>query len=237
MADRLYALTIAGGRGERLKPLTDSLPKPMVPLNGRPMIAYQVDWMVSQGVTDIVFLCGYLGEKIQGYFGDGSRHGFAAHYSYEDQPLGRGGAVRKGLSLVPRQAEYVVVTNGDNVTNQPLDELVDLHRHRRAMATMMLVPFPSQYGVVQSDDDGMVMEFIEKGRLPFWINAGVYVFAREIESRLPKVGDHETTTFQDLAAERRLAALKSNARWLTVDSPKELREVSEALKSGMLAGQ
>ena len=78
LSDRLYALTIAGGRGERLKPLTDTVPKPMVPLNGKPMLAYQVDRLLYNGVTDIVFLCGYLGEKIQEYFGDGSAFGFRA---------------------------------------------------------------------------------------------------------------------------------------------------------------
>ena len=234
LSERLFALTIAGGRGERLKPLTDSVPKPMVPLDGRPMLSYQVDQLMKNGVTDVVFLCGYLGEKIEEYFGDGSRFGFNAHYSYEDKPMGRGGAVRKGLGLVPPGEELVIVTNGDNVTTQPLDELVALHRKLNAMATMMLVPHPSQYGVVESDDQGHVTRFVEKGPLPFWINAGLYVFSREIEDRLPVVGDHETSTFQELAAERKLGALRSNALWMTVDSPKELREVEERLRAGVL---
>lgn len=234
MPDRLFALTIAGGRGERLKPLTDTLPKPMVPLNGRPMLAYQVDRLLYNGVTDIVFLCGYLGEKIEEYFGDGSAFGFRAHYSHEDHPMGRGGAVRKGLELVPRGEELVIVTNGDNVTTQPLNALIDRHRKLDAMATMMLVPHPSQYGVVESDAEGHVTRFVEKGRLPFWINAGVYVFSREIDSRLPETGDHETSTFQELAAEGKLAALQSEALWMTVDSPKELREVEDRIRSGDL---
>jgi NDP-sugar pyrophosphorylase family protein len=231
LSENFYALAIAGGRGERLKPLTDSVPKPMVPLNGRPMIAYQVDWMLSQGVTDVVFLCGYLGEKIQEYFGDGKRFGFNAHYSYEEQPLGRGGAVRKGMTIVPKSSRTVLVTNGDNVTDQPLSEMLDLHRSRKALATMMLTPYPSQYGVVETDGAGMVTQFVEKGRLPFWINAGVYLFDRSLEKRLPEVGDHETSTFQELAKERRMAALKSKALWMTVDSPKDLREVEAKLNS------
>ena len=206
----------------------------MVPLNGRPMLSYQVDRLLANGVTDIVFLCGYRGETIEGYFGNGSEFGFRARYSFEDKPLGRGGAVRKGLAMVPASEELVVVTNGDNVTTQPLDELIALHRKLGAMATMMLVPQPSQYGVVESDPEGRVTRFVEKGPLPFWINAGLYVFSREIETRLPKIGDHETSTFQELAAERRLAALKSNALWMTVDSPKELREVEEKMRAGVL---
>ena len=229
MSERFYALTIAGGRGERLKPLTDNLPKPMVPVNGRPMLSYQVEWMRSQGVTDIVFLCGYKGEKIQEYFGDGRKFGIDAHYSFEDEPLGRGGAVRKGLSQVPADAGTVLVTNGDNVTDLRLSDLMEIHRDANALASMMLAPYPSQYGIVETDDTGMVTQFVEKGRLPFWINAGVYLFERSIEKLLPEVGDHETSTFQELAAQRKMAALKSDALWLTVDSPKDLREVEALL--------
>jgi NDP-sugar pyrophosphorylase family protein len=82
----------------------------------------------------------------------------------------------------------------------------------------------------------MVTQFVEKGRLPFWINAGVYLFDRSLEKRLPEVGDHETSTFQELAKERRMAALKSKALWMTVDSPKDLREVEAKLNSAAKIG-
>ena len=99
---------------------------------------------------------------------------------------------------------------------------------------MMLTPFQSQYGVVEVGESDMVTTFVEKGRLPMWINAGIYVFAREIEDLLPEVGDHETTTFPMLAAEGRLAALRSESTWFTIDSQKELREVSDRLRAGSL---
>jgi len=231
----MYALTIVGGRGERLKPLTDTVPKAMVPVNDRPLLSYQVEWMRAQGVTDVVFLCGYLGEKIVEYFGDGSAFGIRAHYSHEETPLGRGGAVRQGLSFVPREESRVVVTNGDNVTNERLSRLLDLHEQRDALGTLMLVPFQSQVGVVSVDDRSMVTEFVEKGSLPVWINAGVYVFSREIGELLPEKGDHETTTFPALAAQGRLAALKSDALWMTVDGPKDLSECEEAIRSGEMS--
>jgi NDP-sugar pyrophosphorylase family protein len=225
----LYALTLVGGRGERLKPITDTMPKAMVPLNGRPIIEYQVRWMQSQGVTDVVFLTGYLGEKVEEHFGDGSVFGINAHYSHEESALGRGGAIRKGMSLVPLDEYPVLVTNGDNVTDLDLGLLMDRHDSTGALATLMLTRYPSQFGVVEVGDDDLVEGFVEKGMLPIWINAGVYLFDRAIESMLPEIGDHETSTFPELVAQRKLAALRSDALWVTVDGPKELREAGEQL--------
>ena len=234
MSERFFALSIAGGRGERLRPLTDNRPKPMVEINGKPIIGYQVDWMRAQGVTDVVFLCGYKGEMIQQYFGDGSEHGITAHYSFEDSPLGRGGALKQGLSQVPADAKNVLVANGDVITNQPLAPIAELHEKSSAMGTMMLVPYPNQYGVVESDDQSVVTKFIEKGGLPFWVNAGVYLFDRQIESLLPDIGDHETTTFQDLAKQGKLSAYHSEMAWTSIESPKDLSDITDQIRDGRL---
>jgi NDP-sugar pyrophosphorylase family protein len=201
----------------------------MVPLNGRPIVEYQVRWMQSQGVTDVVFLTGYMGEKVEEHFGDGSSFGITAHYSHEDSPLGRGGAIRKGMSLVPDDEERVLVTNGDNVTDLDLDLLIDRHVSTGAIATVMLTRYPNQFGVVEVGDDDLIEGFVEKGSLPIWINAGIYIFERTIESMLPEVGAHETSTFPELVTQRKLAGLRSDAMWLTVDGPKELREAGEQL--------
>ena len=206
----------------------------MVEINGKPIISYQVDWMRAQGVTDVVFLCGYMGEMIQSYFSDGSKYGITAHYSFEDSPLGRGGALKQGLSMVPANAKNVLVANGDVITNQPLEPIAELHENSGSMGTMMLVPYPSQYGVVESDDQDIVTQFIEKGNLPFWINAGVYLFDRQIESLLPDIGDHETTTFQDLAKQGKLSAYKSKMMWTSIESPKDLSDITDQIRDGNL---
>ena len=235
MNNRFYALSIAGGRGERLRPLTDDRPKSMVEIDGKPIIKYQMDWMKSHGVTDFVFLCGYKATVIQNYFGDGSQHGITAHYSLEDSPLGRGGALKQGHHMIPENIETVLVANGDVLTNQPLGPIMKLHERSGAMGTIMLVPYPSQYGVVESDDQNVVTHFIEKGRLPFWINAGVYIFNREIEQLLPDVGDHETTTFQDLANDGRVAAFHSNMVWSSVENQKDLQDLADQIREGRLS--
>ena len=234
MSDHFFALTIAGGRGKRLRPLTDNRPKPMVEINGKPIIGYQVDWMRAQGVTDVVFLTGYMGGMIQDHFGDGSEYGINAHYSMEKTPLGRGGALKQGLSLVPKDVDNVLVANGDIITNQTLKPIEKLHKESGAIGTMMLVPYPSQYGVVESNDQNVVTNFIEKGSLPFWINGGVYLFDRQIETMLPDIGDHETSTFQDLTKNGRLSVYRSDMVWMSIESPKDLTDITAQINVGNL---
>lgn len=232
----MYAMILAGGKGERLRPLTDNIPKPMVPLCGRPILAYQVDWLKEGGVSDVVFLAGYCWEAIQDYFGDGRRFGIRAHYSVEDSPLGRGGAIRKGFPLVPAGEESVVVLNGDIITGEKLSAVVDCHRQKKNpdpshLATIMVVPMVSPYGLVEVGPGDDVVGFREKVEMPHWVNAGIYIFDRRIEGELPELGDHETGAFPRLARGGRIAAHKSRAFWRSVDSFKDLREAEEYLSS------
>ena len=231
----MYALILAGGMGERLRPLTDALPKPMVPLHGKPILAHQVEWLKSAGVTDVVFLAGYRWEAIQDYFGDGAEFGIRVHYSVEDTPLGRGGAIRKGLVLVPETEQSVVATNGDVVTREALTSILDRHLEEIKanpdhLATIMVVPMVSPYGLVDVDEGDEVVGFREKVEMPHWINAGVYILDRRIYSDLPEIGDHETETFPGLAREGKISAYKSRAFWRSVDSFKDLREAEEHMQ-------
>jgi len=222
----VYALIIAGGEGERLRPLTSDRPKPMIEVAGKPILEYQVRWLARQGVSDAVLLCGYKAEVIQRHFGDGSRFGLAVHYSLEEEPLGRGGALKLGARLLPADEDAVIALNGDILTNQPLAPLLRLHRRKNATATVMLTRLRSPYGVTRLDSSGRITAFDEKPLLPHWINAGLYVVTREFLRRLPDRGDHETTTFPELAAEGRLYGYRSRAYWRTVDTFKDLTEAA-----------
>ena len=233
----MYALILAGGRGERLRPLTDTLPKPMVPLGGKPLLWHQVRWLMDAGVTDVVFLAGYRWEAIQDFFGDGTAHGFRAHYSIEDEPLGTGGAIRKGLSLVPHEEECVIATNGDIITSESVTHIIDMFQRKRRInpglqGTILVVPFLSPYGLVDVNAEDNVGGFREKVDLPHWINGGVYVLARSIEEWMPEIGNHENSTLPALAAEGKLGAFRSRAFWRSVDSHKDLREAEEFLSGG-----
>ena len=188
------------------------------------------------GVTDVVFLAGYRWDVIKDYFGDGHEFGIRAQYSVEDSPLGRGGAIRKGFPLVPEEEDLVVVLNGDVITTEPFESLAAVYRDKKKddpshMATIMVVPFVSPYGLVDMDSTGDVVGFREKVPLPHWINAGIYLFDRRMASELPELGDHETETFPRLAAAGKISAFKSEAFWHSVDSFKDLREVEEFLSN------
>ena len=228
----MFALILAGGKGERLRPLTDTLPKPMVPVCGKPILEHQVNWIKAGGVTDVVFLGGYRWEAIKDHFGDGKSFGINAHYSVEDSPLGRGGAIKAGFHNVPADEETVVVLNGDVITAETLANLSTHHQARKSanrshLATIMVVPMVSPYGLVEMDETGMVTGFLEKAEMEHWINGGIYLFERSIVDELPALGDHETETFPRLAAARQLSGLKSRAFWRSVDSFKDLKEVEE----------
>lgn len=220
----MYALIIAGGEGERLRPLTVDRPKPMVHVAGRPILEHQVDWLRDQGVANVIMLCGYRSDVIRDYFGDGSRFDIAIEYSIEDEPLGRGGALKKGAALLPADEQIVIATNGDIITNQPLAPVLQRHRKKNAVATVMLAPLRSPYGVTRIARDGQIKSFDEKPVLPYWINAGVYVLSREFFKLLPERGDHETSTFPNLSERGKLYGYKSKAYWRAVDSFKDLTE-------------
>lgn len=222
----MYALIIAGGEGERLRPLTSDRPKPMIPIADKPILEYQIEWLARQGISDAILLCGYKAEVIQEHFRDGSRFGLRVHYSLEREPLGRGGALKLGARLLPPDEEMTLGINGDILTNQPLAPLLRHHRRKGATATVMLTRLRSPYGITRGDRAGHIIAFEEKPLLPHWINAGVYVLAADFFRRLPERGDHETTTFPELAAEGKLFGYYSRAYWRSIDSFKDLTEAA-----------
>jgi NDP-sugar pyrophosphorylase family protein len=204
----------------------------MVPVGEKPILWHQIEWLKSVGVTDVVFLAGYRWQAIRDYFGGGSDFGIRAHYSIEDSPLGRGGAIKQGFSQVPEAEDAVLVLNGDIITSQAPGAILENYRRSKAnnsshLATIMVVPMISPYGLVDVNQDNDVIGFREKVELPYWINAGIYLFSRSITPELPDLGDHEVETFPQLARAGRISALRSRAFWRSVDSFKDLREAEE----------
>lgn len=219
------AIIIAGGKGERLRPFTEDRPKCMIPVLGNPLLSFQLRLISSYGFNRVTICCGYRHEVIRDHFGDGTKYGVKIEYLVEEQPLGRGGALRAALESLPPSTEPVLAMNGDALTNTNISELVTMHKRTGATATIVSVPLRSPYGILETTDDNIVSGFTEKPELPFWINAGIYVFDPAIVSALPKVGDHEELTFPQLAKEGQLRVYKTRAFWKTIDTVKDLTEV------------
>lgn len=230
----MQAIILAGGKGERLRPFTTDRPKPMVEILGMPLLGYQLQWLQAQSVTDVIIACGYRHEVIQEYFGMGEKWGVRIQYAVEPQPLGRGGALKLAFGLLRSGEDVCLATNGDVLTNVRIKTLLQAHRDSGCVATVVLTPFISSYGIVDVDPEEKIVAFREKPELPYWVNAGIYVLSREIETLLPDQGDHEETTFPRLAADRKLGAYKSRSYWRAVDTVKDLSEVHKDLEQRLL---
>lgn len=222
----MYAVLIAGGKGERLRPLTADRPKPMVEVGGQPIMAHQIDWLIHEGVNRFVVSCGAMHEVIQSYFGDGHALGVHITYAIEDSPLGRGGGLRQGCRQIPNSEELFIATNADILSSQALTPIVAQHRQDTNLATILLTPFVSQFGIVEVEGR-KVRQFATNPVLPHWVNGGVYVMNRAIEEHLPVMGDHEDSTFPEIAARGDLGAFKSRAWWRAMDSLKDHARLEE----------
>jgi NDP-sugar pyrophosphorylase family protein len=187
-AGRLTAVILAGGHGTRLRPLTLTRPKPIVPLLNVPFLAYQLALLRDHGVADVVLSCSYMVDEVRRAMGDGAAWGVRLRYAVEAEPLGTAGGVKNAVDLV---SERVVVLNGDVLTDLDLSAMLRFHADRGAAATIYLtrVPDPTAFGLVELLPSGRVRRFVEKPDpsqiTTDTINAGAYILDRGLLDRIP----------------------------------------------------
>jgi len=232
----MQAVILAGGRGERLRPLTDTMPKPMVPIRGRPYLAYQLDELKRQGIGDVVLLTGYLGERVEACFGDGAALGMRLRYSREPSPLGTGGALKLAAPLL---AEDFVVIYGDSYL--PIRYAEPLARLRASGAEALVVAFENSEATVDVpnnlalDGAGFVARY-EKGAGAAagltHVEAGVLALTRRVLRRIAagRVCSLEQEVFPQLIAERALAAWTTPQRFYDIGTPSRLKEIEAVLR-------
>src|SRR3954454_5402559 len=157
----MQALILAGGEGTRLRPLTSTVPKPVVPLVDRPFITYMLEWLKRHGIDDVVMSCGYMASGVRNVLGDGQQLGLRIRYVEEPRPLGTGGALKFAEPLLD---ERFLMLNGDTLTDLDLGAQIAQHEATGAVGTLGLVPVEdvSGYGLVRLGDDNAVLEFLEK---------------------------------------------------------------------------
>ena len=231
-------ILLVGGRGTRLAPITSEIPKPMLPVAGKPVTEHQIIAAQRAGITTLVLATSYLSEVFIPYFGDGSKWGIDLRYAVEKEPLGTGGAIANAAAHLDKGAsdEAVVIFNGDVLSQHNLSAQIEFHKKVDADVTLHLIQVEDAraFGCVPTTAEGQVEAFLEKMENPVtnWINAGCYVFNREVIDSIPRdtVVSVERETFPSLISnKRRVFGYKEGAYWLDIGNPGALFKGSQDL--------
>ncbi len=223
----MKAVVLVGGEGTRLRPLTSTVPKPLLPIAGQPFLERQLTWLARHGVTEAVLSLGYLPDAFRAHFTDDEHAGVRLRYAVEPYALGTAGGIKFAADAAGIDDRFVVC-NGDVLTTLDLDALVAFHVEHRADATIHLtqVADPSAFGVVPTRDDGSVVAFVEKpppGTAPSdWINAGTYVLEPSVLERIPAdlTVSIERETFPKMLDDGAgLFAVGTDDYWLDIGTP------------------
>src|SRR3954467_3246969 len=234
----MQAVILVGGEGTRLRPLTSTVPKPVVPLVDRPFIAYMLEWLHAHGVDDVIMSCGFLATSGRNVLGDGSRYGLRLRFVEEEEPLGTAGALKHAESLLD---ERFLMLNGDVLTDIDLSKQLARHERTGARATLALVPVedPSAYGLVRLNDDGSVRGFLEKPAADEidtnLISAGAYVLERGILELIPagRAVSIEREVWPRLGGGAPYAAA-AEADWLDIGTPERYLQATFDIMEGIV---
>ena len=232
----MQALILAGGEGTRLRPLTSTVPKPVVPLVDRPFIAFMLDWLRSHGVDDVVMSCGHLADGVRSVLGDGTSVGVRLRYLEEPRPLGTGGALKFAEDMLDEQ---FLMLNGDTLSDLDLTAQLAAHSRFGAVATLALYPVedPSAYGLVRLQEDGAVREFVEKPSPDQIdtrnISAGAYVLERSVLDLLTygERASIERDVFPRLVGNG-LFGHVSSGYWMDIGTPERYLEATFDILEG-----
>jgi len=234
----MKAVILAGGEGTRLRPLTLTTPKPVVPIVDRPFLRHQLDMLDRAGISEVVFSLAYRPERIEAVFGDGSALGKHIRYVVEQTPLGTGGAVKNAEAHLD---DVTVVFNGDVLTDVDLAAVIRDHRDSRAAATIVLtpVPNPAAYGLVEFDANRAVTRFVEKPDptqiTTDTINAGIYILQTSTLSLMPAGLNHsiERAFFPDLLRRGdRVTAHVHRGYWIDIGTPEKYLQTHRDILGG-----
>ena len=233
----VQALVLAGGEGTRLRPLTYTTAKPVIPLAGRPFLSFMLDWLGSHGVTEVILSCGFRSDSVREVLGD-IHSGMRLRYVVEEEPLGTAGPVRLALDEGLLH-ERLLVLNGDVLTDIDLSAELERHEKTEAAATLALIAVPdtASYGVVPTDSEGRVEAFLEKSSGPAptnRINAGAYVVQSEVIERHvapDRAVSFEREVFPALVGNG-LFGYAAEGYWVDIGTPERYLEATHDLLAG-----
>ena len=214
----MKAIILAGGRGKRLKPVTDYVPKPLVSIKNVPIIEWQIKYLKKFGVSEVIICSGYKTEMIENYL-NMKNIGVTVKFSVEKSPLGTGGAIKKAGKMIKDKSFFVI--NGDTITN------IDLKKLSKKPNAIAAIELRTKFGILETNDD-KIINFREKKEIQdTWMNAGIYHLQKDVLKELPHKGDIEKTLFPDYAKKGKLNTVKfKNVKWYSIDSFKDMEDCS-----------
>ena len=214
----MKAIILAGGFGTRLRPITDYIPKPLVPIKNIPIIEWQIKYLKKYGVNEIIICTGYKTKMIENYLSI-KNIGVKIKFSIEKSPLGTGGAIKKAGKMIKDKSFFVI--NGDVITN------INLTKLTKKPNSIASIELRTKFGILETNGN-KISEFREKKEISnLWMNAGIYYLQKEILKDLPNKGDIEKTLFPDYAKKGKLNTVKfKKIKWYSIDSFKDIEDCS-----------
>lgn len=233
----MRAMVLTAGYGTRLGTLTRDTPKPMLRVKSIPLLEHIIRHLVGQGFTEIAVNLHFRPEMIADYFGTGAQFGVKLTYSYEEKLLGTAGGVKKMADFL-RAGEAFLVQYGDVVTNQDFAPMIEFHRERTPLATLLLHRRRISNSVIQIDENGCIVAFLERPDEQTrrtlnsdWVNSGIYLCSPKLLDEIPpeKVCDFPRDIFRKLVENRQLCGFPLSGYRCAVDSPQRLQELESIL--------
>ena len=220
----MKAIILAGGRGKRLRPITDKIPKPLIPINNKPLIERTIKYLKKYGVTEIIISAGYKSHLIEKFLKQKKNFGCQVIFSIENTPLGTGGAIKKAMKHI--EEDSFLVINGDIVTN------IDLRKIMKKENTIAANELKTKFGTMDIRGN-KILKFNEKKDVTnVWMNPGIYHLSKDIQRLIPKKGSLEGIVFPKMTRNKTLNTVKfKNALWFSIDSHKDIEECSKEIKS------
>jgi len=227
----MKAVILAGGKGRRLAPYTNILPKPLVPIGDMPILEVMIRQLQRCGVDEITLAVGHLANLLQAFFGDGSRFGLRIHYSLEDRPLGTVGP----LALIPRPAEAFLTMNGDVLTTLDYRDLVGFHRRSGALATIAMHKrsIKIDLGVIHFDGGNRVTDYVEKPTHHYTVSMGIYVYEPRVLDYVPagEYLDFPDLMRQMLQVDELVVAYPFDGYWQDLGRPDDYEQAAQDFES------
>ena len=220
----MKAIILAGGRGKRLRPITDKIPKPLIPINSMPLIERTIKYLKKYGINEIIISSGYRSNKIESFLKKKKNFGCQIIFSIEKTPLGTGGAIKKALKYV--EEESFLVLNGDVVTN------IDLRKILKKPNTIAANELKTKFGTMDIKNNKILKFNEKKDIMNVWMNPGIDHLSKNIDKIIPKKGSLEGTVFPKMAKNKTLDVVQfKNTLWFSIDSHKDIEECSKEIKS------